>query len=276
MACCACECGSRPASQNSIDRELEDLHREIQNLTVLPRPPLPSSSSSSSLRKPRRHSDTSVWRQGAPPSAQPRSRSFPDAATTRLQVALAVDSSSAYNTGDSEHNNSSRNSPLGDAHLSLLRLSAPADASPTPTPSGGWRVKRRSDGSRYVTRKPGRSLVLKQREWRLLEERCGATTDDDALSEMKAGRHWSREERKRHLVRARERRRRREDAASRPLREQEAADNVPGILELSRRKQSFKDGKNFDDFVTVQEMMVHGSRGAHRYPYRHLLSVTTV
>ncbi|XP_029849254.1 PDZ domain-containing RING finger protein 4 [Ixodes scapularis] len=71
-----------------------------------------------------------------------------------------------------------------------------------------WKVKRRSDGSRYITRGPARTRLLRERERRILEERAALTTDDDNHSELKTGRYWPRGERKRHLERARDRKRR--------------------------------------------------------------------
>ncbi|KAG7252384.1 hypothetical protein CRUP_018566 [Coryphaenoides rupestris] len=73
-----------------------------------------------------------------------------------------------------------------------------------------WKVKIRSDGTRYVAKRPVRDRLLKERALKIREERSGTTTDDDAASEMKQGRYWSREERKQQLLRAREYRRRRE------------------------------------------------------------------
>ncbi|KAK3868885.1 hypothetical protein Pcinc_025756 [Petrolisthes cinctipes] len=73
-----------------------------------------------------------------------------------------------------------------------------------------WKVKRRPDGTRYITQRPVRNKILKERALKINEERAGLTTDDDAMSEMKLGRYWSREERKRHLEKERERRRRHE------------------------------------------------------------------
>ncbi|CAN8002132.1 unnamed protein product, partial [Ixodes hexagonus] len=70
-----------------------------------------------------------------------------------------------------------------------------------------WKVKRRSDGSRYITRGPARTRVLRERERKILEERAPLTTDDDNQSELKTGRYWPRGERKRHLERARDRKR---------------------------------------------------------------------
>lgn len=98
-------------------------------------------------------------------------------------------------------------------------------------------VKIRSDGTRYVAKRPVRDRLLKARAIKIREERSGMTTDDDAASEMKQvksqsrnfwdnntqpefppsngtvllqGRYWSKEERKQQLLRAREYRRRRE------------------------------------------------------------------
>lgn len=80
----------------------------------------------------------------------------------------------------------------------------------SPAPTMEWVVKRRSDGSRYVTRRPIRRKILSDRKKKLEDERCGMTTDDDAMSEMKTGRYWSKEERKNHLQKAKEYRKRKE------------------------------------------------------------------
>ncbi|XP_049275994.1 E3 ubiquitin-protein ligase PDZRN3 [Rhipicephalus sanguineus] len=68
-----------------------------------------------------------------------------------------------------------------------------------------WKVKRRADGTRYITRRPARTKLLKEREQNILEERSGLTTDDDNHSELKTGKYWTKEERKRHLEKARDR-----------------------------------------------------------------------
>ncbi|XP_014675781.1 PREDICTED: E3 ubiquitin-protein ligase PDZRN3-like, partial [Priapulus caudatus] len=145
-----------------------------------------------------------------------------------------------------------------------------------------WKVKRRADGTRYITRRPVRNRILKDRETKLLEERCGMTTDDDTMSELKVGRYWSKEERKRHLERARDQKRRREymqRARMESLKEAVGEDGRkrPSILELSQKKMEKRQmkGKKFDDFVTVQEMMVHGGQTLTA-PGSKLLSVTTV
>jgi len=56
---------------------------------------------------------------------------------------------------------------------------------PEEEPKWEWRVKVRSDGTRYVTRRPARVRMLRERERRVNEERATATTDDDAMSELK-------------------------------------------------------------------------------------------
>ena len=70
----------------------------------------------------------------------------------------------------------------------------------------------RPDGSRYVARRPTRTFLLRQREKQIAEERSGGlTSDDDAASEIKVGKFWTRDQRKKHLEDSKERRRRQED-----------------------------------------------------------------
>lgn len=151
----------------------------------------------------------------------------------------------------------------------------------TPPDSGQmeWVVKRRPDGSRYITRRPIRNKMLKERAKKISEERCGMTTDDDAMSEMKHGRYWSKEDRKRHVEKARDHKKKRElmmKAKMETLKEHEEKKDV-NILELSHRKMMKNKGRKvFDDFVTIQEMLAHGSRHAEGKTYNPLLSVTTV
>ena len=52
-------------------------------------------------------------------------------------------------------------------------------------PNWEWKVKIRPDGTRYITRRPARNRLLKERAARLNEERSGMTTDDDNMSELK-------------------------------------------------------------------------------------------
>lgn len=161
------------------------------------------------------------------------------------------------------------------------RTSSSKHAVQTPPDSGSgqieWVVKRRPDGTRYITKRPVRSKMLKERAKKISEERCGMTTDDDAMSELKTGRYWTKEEKKRHLEKARDYKRRRELMARAKMETVKEADEKKDIVELSHRKMMKHKGKKvFDDFTTVQEMLAHGSKSTDSKTYNPLLSVTTV
>uniref|UniRef100_A0A8D3B0T5 PDZ domain-containing protein n=1 Tax=Scophthalmus maximus TaxID=52904 RepID=A0A8D3B0T5_SCOMX len=143
----------------------------------------------------------------------------------------------------------------------------------------GMGVKIRSDGTRYVAKRPVRDRLLKARAMKIREERSGMTTDDDAASEMKQGRYWSKEERKQQLLRAREYRRRREFMMqSRTLRRQQGDSPGNNILSLSQKKVTKKRNRRIlDNWITIQELLAHGSRSPDgKKIYNPLLSVTTV
>ena len=151
----------------------------------------------------------------------------------------------------------------------------------TPPDSGQgqmeWVVKRRPDGTRYITRRPVRSKMLKERAKKISEERCGMTTDDDAMSELKTGRYWTKEEKKRHVEKARDYKKRREMMARAKMETVKETDEKKDIVELSHRKMMKHKGKRvLDDFTTVQEMLAHGNKAADGKTYSPLLSVTTV
>jgi len=74
-----------------------------------------------------------------------------------------------------------------------------------------WKIKVRPDGSRYIARRPVRNLLLRQRERQIAEERSGFTTDDDAVSEIKTGKFWTKDERRKHVELSKERRKRQEE-----------------------------------------------------------------
>ncbi|XP_075395344.1 PDZ domain-containing protein 4 [Tenrec ecaudatus] len=159
----------------------------------------------------------------------------------------------------------------------------PTVAPGSEAPRMEWKVKVRSDGTRYVAKRPVRDRLLKARALKIREERSGMTTDDDAVSEMKMGRYWSKEERKQHLIRAREQRKRRElmmQSRLECLREQQGGDGKAelNIIALSHRKSLKKRNKKIlDNWITIQEMLAHGARSADgKRVYNPLLSVTTV
>ncbi|XP_051964568.1 PDZ domain-containing protein 4-like [Xyrauchen texanus] len=162
---------------------------------------------------------------------------------------------------------------------------------PPASPHMEWKVKIRSDGTRYVAKRPVRDRLLKARAMKIREERSGMTTDDDAMSEMKMGRYWSKEERKQQLLRAREQRRRREfmmQSRIEYLRDRgldagrdsqsETGQTPASILEISHKKSSKKRNRRIlDNWITIQELLSHGSRSPDGTKvYNPLLSVTTV
>ncbi|XP_035886133.1 E3 ubiquitin-protein ligase PDZRN3 isoform X1 [Phyllostomus discolor] len=171
------------------------------------------------------------------------------------------------------------------AHSQVSLLGVCKDLGPVcpSEPRTEWKVKVRSDGSRYITKRPVRDRLLRERALRIREERSGVTTDDDAASDMKLGRYWSREERKQHVARAREQRRRRALLLQSRLegpREQPAEEDrrEVSILELSHKKMMKRRNKKIlDNWMTIQELLTHGTKSPDgTRVYNSFLSVTTV
>uniref|UniRef100_A0A671KA67 E3 ubiquitin-protein ligase PDZRN3-like n=1 Tax=Sinocyclocheilus anshuiensis TaxID=1608454 RepID=A0A671KA67_9TELE len=169
------------------------------------------------------------------------------------------------------------------SQVSLASLCKNAETTPTESrPKMGWKVKICSDGTRYITKRPIRDQLLKERALRIREERCSATTDDDAASELKLGRYWNKEERKQHAARAKEQRQRRELMKQCCIESKEQAgamDNKePDIIQLSRKKMMKRRNKKiFDNWMTIQELLTHGTMSTDdKRLYNSFLSVTTV
>ncbi|KAM9325360.1 E3 ubiquitin-protein ligase PDZRN3 isoform 2-T2 [Gastrophryne carolinensis] len=169
------------------------------------------------------------------------------------------------------------------AQSQMSLVSMCKDLQNTSGPRMEWKVKVRSDGTRYITKRPVRDKLLKERAIKIKEERSGMTTDDDAISEMKMGRYWSKEERKQHLRKASEQRKRREFMMQSRLdclkEKQTTEDNKEvSILDLSHKKMMKKRNKKiFDNWMTIQELLTHGARSPDgTRVYNSLLSVTTV
>ncbi|NP_061372.2 E3 ubiquitin-protein ligase PDZRN3 [Mus musculus] len=169
------------------------------------------------------------------------------------------------------------------SQMSLVSMCKDLNSSNSVEPRMEWKVKIRSDGTRYITKRPVRDRLLRERALKIREERSGLTTDDDAMSEMKMGRYWSKEERKQHLVKAKEQRRRREfmmQSRLDCLKEQQASDDRKemNILELSHKKMMKKRNKKiFDNWMTIQELLTHGTKSPDgTRVYNSFLSVTTV
>ncbi|CAK6950883.1 PDZ domain-containing RING finger protein 4-like [Scomber scombrus] len=171
------------------------------------------------------------------------------------------------------------------SQLSLLSVCKEPQR-PINEPKMEWKVKIRSDGTRYITKRPVRDKILRERALKIKEERSGGmTTDDDAMSEMKMGRYWSKEERKQHLLRAKEQRKRREfmqrsrleSLKENPQSSSEGRKEV-SIIELSHKKMMKKRNKKIlDNWMTIQELMTHGTKAPEGAKVHNaFLSVTTV
>lgn len=147
-----------------------------------------------------------------------------------------------------------------------------------------WKVKLRQDGSRYIVRRPSnRTRVLKERAVKIAEERNELTTEDDTISEIKLGRFWTKEERKKHMEKSKERRHRQEAIVA--AKNQQLIDTngghfvrvngLPPTIPKSkstethrRASMSRKKNNNKDDFSVADATEVNGKVG--------LLSVTLV
>uniref|UniRef100_A0A1A7XBX9 PDZ domain-containing protein n=2 Tax=Iconisemion striatum TaxID=60296 RepID=A0A1A7XBX9_9TELE len=171
------------------------------------------------------------------------------------------------------------------SQLSLLSVCKEPQR-PLNEPKMEWKVKIRSDGTRYITKRPVRDKILRERALKIKEERSGGmTTDDDAMSEMKMGKYWSKEERKQHLVRAKEQKRRREfmqrsrleSLKENPQSSSEGRKEF-SIIELSQKKMLKKRNKKIlDNWMTIQELMTHGTKAPEGAKVNNaFLSVTTV
>ncbi len=167
------------------------------------------------------------------------------------------------------------------SQVSLASLCKNAETNPTESrPKTGWKVKIRSDGTRYITKKPIRDQLLKARALRIREERCSATTDDDAASELKLGRYWNKEERKQHAKEQRQRRELMKQCCIESKEQAGALDdkNEPDIIQLSRKKMMKRRNKRiFDNWMTIQELLTHGTMSTDGTRlHNSFLSVTTV
>lgn len=167
----------------------------------------------------------------------------------------------------------------GQSEVSLLSLCQnPESLSVDSKSKMEWKVKMRSDGSRYITKRPAREQLLRERALRIREERRSMTTDDDAASELKMGRYWSKEERKRQAMRAKELRQRREVLKQSRVACTSEDGRADDIIQLSHRKMMKKRNKKIlDSWMTIQELLTHGTKSLDGTRlYNPLLSVTTV
>lgn len=133
-----------------------------------------------------------------------------------------------------------------------------------------WKVRMSKDGSQIFVRKrpataarQARNKLLRDRAQKITEERKGMTTDDDTHT-VYQGRYWPREDRRRHLERVREARRKKMQKLQQ-LRECESPHTCSGsesgkgrrdiIVEMSHRRMNKNKQPHFDDFTTVREYL---------------------
>ena len=131
-----------------------------------------------------------------------------------------------------------------------------------------WKVRMSKDGSQIFVRKrtstparQARNKLLRDRAQKITDERKGMTTDDDTHT-IYQGRYWPREERRRHLERLREARRKKIQKLQQLQKEAESPHTGSGsesgkgrrdiIVELSQKRMN---KKQLDDFTTVQEYL---------------------
>ncbi|XP_014635391.1 PREDICTED: E3 ubiquitin-protein ligase PDZRN3-like, partial [Ceratotherium simum simum] len=69
------------------------------------------------------------------------------------------------------------------SQMSLVSMCKDLNSASQLEPRMEWKVKIRSDGTRYITKRPVRDRLLRERALKIREERSGMTTDDDAVSE---------------------------------------------------------------------------------------------
>ena len=133
-----------------------------------------------------------------------------------------------------------------------------------------WKVRMSKDGSQIFVRKrpvtaarQARNKLLRERAQKITEERKGMTTEDECQT-VYQGRYWPREDRRRHLERVREARRKKMQKLQQ-IKESESPHTCSGsesgkgrrdiIVEMSHRRMNKIKQKQFDDFTTVREYL---------------------
>lgn len=152
-----------------------------------------------------------------------------------------------------------------------------------------------------------RNQLLRDRASQLANERSGMSTDEETNSDMLMGRYWTRTERKEQFLLAREQKQQLQAKAT-PARDTVSRGGAPAereanfienigladnrahgelaggrcnmALKLSQRKLSrLRNRKLLDDWITVEELLTHGTRldnQEHMLCPSSLLTVTTV
>lgn len=157
----------------------------------------------------------------------------------------------------------------------------------------------------FSTSRFSRNQLLRDRASQLANERSGMSTDEETNSDMLMGRYWTRTERKEQFLLAREQKQQQQQLQAKlaPARDASPADEEATFtenmglvdnrahgplaggrcnmaLKLSRRKLSrLRNRKLLDDWITVEELLTHGTRLDNQEDTlcpSSLLTVTTV
>lgn len=149
------------------------------------------------------------------------------------------------------------------------RRKSSKDDSSNETQQNEWKVRMTKDGKHIFVRKQSstsarqaRNKLLRDRAQKITEERRGLTTEDETHS-VYQGRYCPRDMRRTQLEKVREARIQRSQklkAGSDSPHTGSGSESGFGkrdlIVELSKRKMLKSNERSFDDFVTVQELLV--------------------
>ncbi|XP_034939235.1 E3 ubiquitin-protein ligase PDZRN3 isoform X2 [Chelonus insularis] len=146
-------------------------------------------------------------------------------------------------------------------------------------PRTEWKVKRRPDGTRYIARRTVRNRLLGNRTLEISEERAGQTTEDDTVSEIKLGRYWSKDERKRHIEHARQRKLRHQSMQHHQQQQIKSSRQCREIMNCEAVDEEAKElllsKKSFQDTMSHINRIEDVNCGTNGKPMG-LLSVTSV
>ena len=136
-----------------------------------------------------------------------------------------------------------------------------------------WKVRRSKDGKHVYIRKQAKEnkvRLLRERAQKLTEERTGITTDDDANT-MYLGRFWSKEERRRQLMRHRQKCERLRDRIN--AKNALPVNPMDAVMAEIVQKKMTSPGNTFDDFLTVEEILTQRNRDGYLEGPIHVTTV---
>lgn len=142
-----------------------------------------------------------------------------------------------------------------------------------------WIAKRRPDGSRYITRRPVRSRLLKERTKQFVARLENLpSSDDDTVGEVKIGRYRSREERKcRHKKTRHQKCQKERQLHTQTCSVKEELSKLDATTSQQQHKISkCQSRKILDNFTTLKDLMLYRGADNKGKSFSPLLSVTTI